>query len=298
MLSYALSRDENEARDLKSLAKGLLDAIVEAIEAGNWEAPPASVEGTYRGRRLSWRRAAQAAPPCPECSGDRVGYVPDGEGMPFDFCPACWALRGGDAARSVSFDVRRGLEKKRRDLPPGLTMKLRLGDERLPVGPAAPASEAERAAALEAYVASAVRPLEIGRQVWMGRMTFEGMNGVPRDFAASRRWFERAAAWGSGEALTALGLMALRGLGGPADAAKAVALCRRGAERGFPGAQTGMGHLCWDGTGVPRDREAAFAWWGRAARQGDEEARRLLVEAADAGLEAARALVAELGLGA
>ena len=90
--------------------------------------------------------------------------------------------------------------------------------------------------------------------------------------------------------------MALHGLGEPADAAKALALCRKGAERGFPGALAGMGHFFWDGTGVPQDREAAVAWWGRAARKGDREARHLLVQAAGMGLEGARALVAELGL--
>lgn len=218
--------------------------------------------------------------------------------MPFDFCLACWSLKGGDPARSASFDVGSGLEKSVHDLPPGLTMKMHFGGKTIPVGPKRPATDAERDAALEAYRASAVRRLEIGRQVRMGRMTFEGMNGVRQDYAEARRWFERAATWGSGEALTTLGLMALRGLGEPADAAKAVALCRRGAERGFPRAQTGMGHLFWDGAGVARDRAAAVAWWRRAARRGDEEARRLLVRASEMGLEEARALVAELGLGA
>ncbi len=297
MLNWAKSDDLDEARGLKALGKSVLAALVEAIEAADFAAPPDSAEATYRGRPLAWRLAAEVAPPCPECSCDRLAYEPDGEGLRLDFCPACWSLRGADGRRSVSFDVTMGLAKNMRDLPPGMTAKLKLaGQEIGPLTPPPPASDAERKAALEAFAVSAVRGLEIGRQVWMGRMTFEGTEGVRQDYAQARLWFERAATWGSGEALTTLGVMALHGLGEPADAARALALCWKGAERGFPGAQTGMGHLCWEGTGVSQDREVAAAWWGRAARKGDREARRLLVQASGLGLEGARALVAELGL--
>ncbi len=317
MLNWATSRDENEARDLKSLAKRLLRAIVDAIEAEGWEAPPARVEETYRGRRLGWRLSARAGSACGDCACDRFAWEPEGEGLPFDFCPACWSLRGGDRERSVTFDVRLGLEKSARDLPPGMTMTLRVGGEGRPVGPRSPATEAEKRAALEAYAASAVRRLEIGRQLWMARMSFEGINGTRQDWGEARRWYERAATRGSGEALTRLGLMALEGLGEPVDEARAASLCRKAAERGFPPAQTGMGRLCWDGRGVAEDPAAAVAWWrlsaarkdpeaqtglavalirGRGTERDAEQGMALLEEAARAGYEEAQELLERLDL--
>ncbi len=279
MLNWATSRDSNEARDLKSLAKRLLAEIAEAIEAGNWELPPASVEATYRGNMLTWWRDAETGPPCRACSVEQVAFVPTGEGFPLRFCPACWSLNGDDRARGVSVNVGMWVEKSSRDLPPGMTMKLRLAGETFPPLLKPPATDAELAAALEAYAASAMRRLEIGRQVWMGRMTFEGMNGVRQDYAESRRWFERAATWKSGEALTTLGLMALHGLGEPVNRPKSVALCRQAAERGFPEAQTGMGRLCWDGVAVPKDEAAAVAWFRLAAERKDREAQLWLASA-------------------
>lgn len=280
MLSFATSHDIDEARDLKELGKGVLREIVGAIEASGCEEAPSSVGGEFRGRRLAWRLSGLPAPPCRECACDGLAYEPERAGLSLEFCPACWRLRGNDPARGTSFDVTAGLAKRMRDLPPGMTAKPRLrGEEIEPRDPPPPESEAERKAAFEAYAASARRRFEIGRQVWMGQLAFQGFDGAPPDYAAARRWLERAARWGSGEALALLGLMALHGLGEPVDTAKAVSLCRRGAERGYAEAQTGMGLLCWDGTGVPRDEAAAVAWWKLAAARGDAEARRLLAEA-------------------
>lgn len=319
MLNYALGRDEDEVRDLKSLGKRLVRALAEEIETRGWTVPPASVEETWRGRRLIWRLQGKADSPCRECAGDRLAYAPAGEGAACDLCPACWSLVGCAPSGSATFDVGLGLDKTARDLPPGLTMRMNVGGRQLPLGPEPPAAEAEKRAALAAYAKEAERPLEIGRQVWMARMRFEGMNGVRKDYGEARRWFEKAAAWGSGEALTRLGLMALHGLGEPEDAARAVSLCRKAAERGFPPAQTGMGRLCWDGIGVPEDPAAAVAWWRPAAARRDREAQlwlanalirgegaakdaheglRLLEEAAEAGYVDAQAFLGKLLLGA
>lgn len=279
MLNYALGRDDDELRDLKSLGKRLVRALAEAVKAGGWEAPPASVEETWRGRRLAWRLSGKAGSPCPGCAGDQLEYVPFREEAACDFCPACWSLIGRGPSGSGSFHVGLWLEKAARDLPPGMTMRVPGAGERLPVGPEPLAKEGEWRAALLAYAMSAKRPLEIGRQVWMARMRFEGTNGVRQDDGEARRWFEMAAAWASGEALTRLGLMALHGLGGPTDEARAVSLCRRAAERGYPAAQTGMGRLCWDGVFVPEDRAAAIAWWRPAAARKDREAQLWLAKA-------------------
>ena len=152
-------------------------------------------------------------------------------------------------------------------------MCMHIGGQRFPLGAEPPATEAEKKTAIAAYAVAAERPLEIGRQLWMARLALDGLNGVPHDFAEARRWFEKAATWGNGEALTRLGLLALRGLGEPVDRVRAVMLSRKAAERGFPPAQTGMGRLSWDGVGVPEDPAAAVAWWRLAAPRGELEAR-------------------------
>lgn len=152
-------------------------------------------------------------------------------------------------------------------------MSLHIGGKRFPQRPAPPATEAEKKAALAAYAAEAARALEIGRQVWMARMATDESNGMPRDYREARRWYEMAATWGNGEALTRLGLHALFGLGEPVDRVRAVTLSRKAAERGFAPAQTGMGRLFWDGVGVPEDPAAAVAWWRLSAPRGELEAR-------------------------
>lgn len=273
MLNFASSRDPERARELKDLYKGVLAALVTAIEEGIGEAPPDSVTWTFHGRPFRWELSEGEASPCPSCCSDRLRYEPDDDGMPFDFCPACWSMDGGEGEAQGSFNVTKSLEKSVRDLPPGLTMKMKVGEDRLPVSPpVTPTSDEEHRKALGAYGRAAGPRLEIGRQVWMARMAFEGMNRVPQDYGEARRWFERAARWGHGEALSTLGLMALHGLGEPVDHAKTAELCRNAADRGYARAETGMGRLCWDGNVVPQDRAAAVAWWRRAVRKHDSEA--------------------------
>jgi TPR repeat protein len=209
-------------------------------------------------------------------------------------------MRGEDRARGESFNVGKSLEKSMRDLPPGMTMSLNLAGTKLPLGPPrSPHSPGDDGTALESFRTAALRPVEIGRQVWMGRMAFEGLNGVARDHGEARVWFEMAARWGHAEALSMLGLMALRGYGETPDPAKAVELCRRAAERGYAKAETGLGCFYWEGELLPEDRVAAVAWWQRAARQKDAEAKMWLGHALILGegiardASAGRALVRE-----
>jgi len=279
MLNYVIGREIDEMRDLKSLGNRLVRALAEGVEARHWEAPPASVEETWRGRVLTWRLQGKADSPCRECAGDRLAYAPADEGAACDFCPACWSLVGCGPSGSATFDVGLGLSRKSRDAPPGMTLTMQVGGEKVPLGPKPAATEADRRAALLAYAKAAERPLEIGRQLWMARMRFEALNGVRKDYGEARRWFEKAAEWGSGEALTQLGLMALHGLGEPKDEARAVSLCRKAADRGYPPAQTGIGRLYWDGVGLPEDPVAAVAWWRLAAVRKDREAQLWLANA-------------------
>jgi hypothetical protein len=251
MLNFATTREPGAARALKELYKSVLDTIVSLVENGDGREPPATVRNTHRSRTLAWRLSGVRGPACRECGCDGLTYEPEGEGMAFDFCPACWSMRGEDRAREASFDVGRQLEKRVRDLPPGMTLSLNLGGRKLPLGPSgAPASPG--AEEQERYRSAARTPLEIGRQIWMGRITFEGMNGVPEDHREARRWFERAERWGRAEALSMLGVMALNGFGGPRDRAKAVEFCRQAAERGYVKAETGMGRFLWDGVACRR----------------------------------------------
>mgnify|MGYP001367850109 CR=1 FL=1 len=273
MLNSAISRDLEVARALKDLYKSVLDTLVSLIENGDGKALPTVVRNVYGGRTLTWRASGATGLACEYCGCDRFPYEPEGEGIAFDFCPACWSMRGEDRARGESFNVGKVLEKRVRDLPPGMTMSLNLGGKEVPLGPPrSPDSPCGEEEALERFRVAARRPLEIGRQVWMGRMAFQGMNGVAQDYGEARRWFEMAADWGHGEALSTLGLMALHGLGEPCDPGKAVELCGQAAERGYAKAETGMGRLCWDGEYVEEDRVAAVEWWRRAARQKDAEA--------------------------
>lgn len=273
MLNSATSRDGEVARALKDLYKSVLDTLVSLIENGDGNALPTVVRNMHGGRTLTWRASGATGLACESCGCDRFRYEPEGEGLAFDFCPACWSMRGEDRAREESFNVCKALEKRVRDLPPGAKMTLKLGGERFPLGPPpAPDSPGGEGGALERFRAAARRPLEIGRQVWMGRMAFEGSSGVARDYGEARQWFEKAARWGHGEAISTLGVMALHGLGEPRDPGKAVELCREAAGRGYARAETGMGLFCWDGEHVAEDRVAAVEWWRRAARRKDPEA--------------------------
>jgi uncharacterized protein len=79
-------------------------------------------------------------------------------------------------------------------------------------------------------------------------------NADPADDAEARAWFEGAAAGGNPEAANALSVMLLRGIGGPADEARARELLLRAAELGSVGANMTLSDLyiqgVWD---FPRD---------------------------------------------
>lgn len=274
MFNSAISRDFEAARALKNLYKSVLDTLVALIETGDGKALPAVVRNVHGGRTRTWRASGAAGPACDACGCDLFPYEPEDEGLAFEFCPACWWMAGEDRARGGSFNVRKSFEKRMRDLPPGLSMSLDLEGTELPLGPPrSPDSTGADGEALESYRTAARRPVEIGKQVWMGRMAFEGMNDVARDHGEARVWFEMAARWGHAEALSMLGLMALRGFGETRNPAKAVKLCRRAALRGYARAETGLGCFYWDGEFLPEDRVAAVAWWQRAAQQKDAEAK-------------------------
>ncbi|HMM36140.1 MAG TPA: tetratricopeptide repeat protein [Thermoanaerobaculia bacterium] len=269
-LNWATGRDGEAARVLKDTYKGVLETLVALIENGDGRELPTVVRHLRGGRTLTWRISGARCAYCETCGCDRARYEPEGEGLAFEFCPACWSMRGSDRERQGSFAVGKVVEKRLHDLLPGTRMELTVRGGRLPLGPAdSPGGPGE---ALDAYRTAARRPLEIGRQFELGRLSFAGTSETPPDYAEARLWLERAARWGHGEALSMLGLMALHGLGEAREPRKAVELCREAAARGCPKAEAGMGRLCWDGVYVSEDRAAAVEWWRRAARRKDPEA--------------------------
>ena len=109
MLNPATSRDFEVARALKDLYKNVLDTLVSLIETGDGKAAPPVVRNVHGGRTLTERASGAAGPACESCGCDRLAYEPEGEGIAFEFCPACWSMRGEDRAREESFNVRRHL---------------------------------------------------------------------------------------------------------------------------------------------------------------------------------------------
>ncbi len=145
-------------------------------------------------------------------------------------------------------------------------------------------------------------------QYVMGKFLATGRQGMEPDPAASRRWFEAAAAQnhaggqfrlgdiyqhgrgvakdphealrlhrladrnGSLAARNALGDMYRDGVGVEADAEAALALYRSAAEAGFAPAQRNMGVMAAGGHGMVRDYDMAMVWYRKAASQSDATA--------------------------
>lgn len=85
-------------------------------------------------------------------------------------------------------------------------------------------------------------------------------DGVPRDYAAAREWFGRAADAGVPDAWFRLGKLHHDGLGVPEDRAKAFELFARAAKHGVPEAQHNVGAMLVSGRGVKRDYVEGLAW--------------------------------------
>nr|MBP7065567.1 SEL1-like repeat protein [Ferrovibrio sp.] len=80
--------------------------------------------------------------------------------------------------------------------------------------------------------------------------------GGPRDLAAARAWFGRAAAQGHAKGLGALGYMLLSGSGGAADLAGAEAALRRAAGLGEASAMANLAEILLQRGGAAANTEA------------------------------------------
>jgi len=92
--------------------------------------------------------------------------------------------------------------------------------------------------------------------------------GVPKDDAQARQWYEKAAIQGHANAQANLGSLYDYGRGGPQDFKMAVRWYLRSANQGNDLAQRKLGLLYERGDGVPKDYVQAYMWYTLGAANG------------------------------
>jgi len=92
--------------------------------------------------------------------------------------------------------------------------------------------------------------------------------GVPKDDAQARQWYEKAAVQGHADAQVNLGSLYDYGRGVPQDFKMAVKWYRRSADQGNDLAQRRLGLLYERGDGVPQDYVQAYMWYKLGAANG------------------------------
>jgi uncharacterized protein len=107
--------------------------------------------------------------------------------------------------------------------------------------------------------------------LYAGLLTFYGQ-GVPRDYAKAREWYEKAAAAGHPRAMANIGVLYVNGEGVPRDYARAREWYDKAIAAGNAAAMTNMGVLYMNGWGVPLDYARAREWYEKAIAAGDDRA--------------------------
>jgi TPR repeat protein len=92
--------------------------------------------------------------------------------------------------------------------------------------------------------------------------------GVPKDDAQARQWYEKAAAQGRADAQVNLGILYDYGRGVQQDFKKAVYWYRLSANQGNDLAQRQLGLLYERGDGVQQDYVQAYMWYSLGAANG------------------------------
>ncbi len=106
----------------------------------------------------------------------------------------------------------------------------------------------------------------------VGHIYYHGAHDQSQDFVEARKHFEIAAAEDHPSALTMLGVMYLRGEGGPANPLAAFEYTKKSAEAGYPTGQYNLFIHYWNGTTVETDQTEALSWLNNAADQSFPEA--------------------------
>jgi uncharacterized protein len=99
-------------------------------------------------------------------------------------------------------------------------------------------------------------------------LLYSNGQGVQKDDAQARQWFEKAASQGHVDAQVNLGSLYDYGRGGAQDFKMAVRWYRRSAEQGNDLAQRRLGLLYERGDGVPKDFVQAYMWYKLGAANG------------------------------
>ena len=99
--------------------------------------------------------------------------------------------------------------------------------------------------------------------------------GVTKDDAKARQWYEKAAIQGHTEAQVNLGVLLMYARGGQQDYKMAVYYLRRAANQGNDLAQRRLGQMHERGEGVQQDSIKAYMWYSLGAAKGGEAGARL-----------------------
>ena len=99
--------------------------------------------------------------------------------------------------------------------------------------------------------------------------------GVTKDDAKARQWYEKAAVQGHAEAQVNLGILLMYARGGQQDYKMAVYYLRLSANQGNDLAQRRLGQMYERGDGVPQDYVKAYMWYSLGAAHGMEAGARL-----------------------
>src|SRR5713226_6618463 len=92
--------------------------------------------------------------------------------------------------------------------------------------------------------------------------------GVTKDDAKARQWYEKAATQGHAEAQVNLGILLVYARGGPQDYKMAVYWLRLSANQGNDLAQRKLGLMYERGDGVPQDYVRAYMWYSLGTANG------------------------------
>lgn len=109
-----------------------------------------------------------------------------------------------------------------------------------------------------------------GAMSQLGNFYRDGRNGLARDFAQAKQWYEKGADLGNLDALSGLATLYERGQGVSPDPVHAVVLYKRAAEGGDSRGMNNLGLAYFAGIGgLAQDTGKALDWYRRAAAIGN-----------------------------
>jgi hypothetical protein len=101
---------------------------------------------------------------------------------------------------------------------------------------------------------------------------YHSAKGVTKDYGQALQCYEKAASYGSSDAMNMIGRMAWKGEGGSTDYERAREWFEKSAHEDNASAMDNLGDLYAEGLGVQQDKEKARSWYEKGARAGDSTA--------------------------